>query len=471
MNVVGSQRHTFLQLLAHCAATGGAIRICPNAFTRCYAAIAASAARDRRLYRELLYTACATCRGSRAGRTRNWWPWSPRCGGHPGHPGVSRRLCRRAAVCRSAAHGSPAGLVPGRVSGGIFPAAARCSPRPRPVVAAAATEEPAQVFAELATRGWTCQQSDLLPAAVKVLAEVDVTQTDSIAQGRVEVQDLGSQLLLEAVGIEPGGRWLDACAGAGGKTLQLVRLLGPGGQIDAHDIRAAALTELEERARRSPYSCSGGLDRRSEDSGGDRRRQALAGQVDRRYRSRRLAIANRRKALRFFTMACWSMRHAAVPAHGGARRTSNGHDRPREHRPGGGGSTDPARAIRRTGPPRRSVRLCDMLLCRRENAQVLAAFLAAHPDFAPAPFARSLGFTPTAGGLTILAGRRTTRTDFTSRRCAAAVEFFVATPGRTFQRIAAQVVPDNRISHSSSRSSKARFDLLLFLIRKNEIDI
>ena len=61
----------------------------------------------------------------------------------------------------------------------------------------------------------------------------DVTKTDAWAAGLVEVQDLGSQLILESVGIASGGHWLDACAGAGGKTLQLARLVGPSGHVDA----------------------------------------------------------------------------------------------------------------------------------------------------------------------------------------------------------------------------------------------
>ena len=73
-------------------------------------------------------------------------------------------------------------------------------------------------------------------------------------EGLVEVQDLGSQLILASVGVEPGGRWLDACAGAGGKTLQLARLLGRSGQIDAHDIRPAALAELRIRVTRAGIS-------------------------------------------------------------------------------------------------------------------------------------------------------------------------------------------------------------------------
>jgi 16S rRNA (cytosine967-C5)-methyltransferase len=70
-------------------------------------------------------------------------------------------------------------------------------------------------------------------------------------QGLLEVQDLGSQLLLSSLPVASGSRWLDACAGAGGKTLQLARLVGPRGTVTAHDIRPTALAELAVRAARA----------------------------------------------------------------------------------------------------------------------------------------------------------------------------------------------------------------------------
>jgi 16S rRNA (cytosine967-C5)-methyltransferase len=99
--------------------------------------------------------------------------------------------------------------------------------------------------------GWRWRAADLLPTALQVHEEVDVTKTKAFGEGMFEVQDLGSQLLLESAGIRPGGHWLDACAGAGGKTLQLAQLLGPSSRVDAFDIRRAALAELKTRANRA----------------------------------------------------------------------------------------------------------------------------------------------------------------------------------------------------------------------------
>ncbi|ATC65562.1 RNA methyltransferase [Nibricoccus aquaticus] len=113
------------------------------------------------------------------------------------------------------------------------------------------TDKPEKVFTEFNARGWTWRTSDLIPDALELLTESDVTQTDAYTHGLIEIQDLGSQLILTSAAPQPGTRWLDACAGAGGKTLQLARLLGPTGHVTAHDIRPAALAELQTRASRA----------------------------------------------------------------------------------------------------------------------------------------------------------------------------------------------------------------------------
>jgi 16S rRNA (cytosine967-C5)-methyltransferase len=116
------------------------------------------------------------------------------------------------------------------------------------------TDKPAEVLDEFARLGWDAAGSPLLPGAVAIRGEADVVATEAYKSGRVEIQDLGSQLILEAVGIDPGGAWLDACAGAGGKSLQLAGLLGPSGRVQAHDTRPAALDELMRRSRRAGLS-------------------------------------------------------------------------------------------------------------------------------------------------------------------------------------------------------------------------
>jgi 16S rRNA (cytosine967-C5)-methyltransferase len=69
--------------------------------------------------------------------------------------------------------------------------------------------------------------------------------------GLFEVQDAGSQTIAPFLQVEPGMRVIDACAGAGGKTLHLAALMEGKGRIVSMDIEAFKLEELKRRARRN----------------------------------------------------------------------------------------------------------------------------------------------------------------------------------------------------------------------------
>ncbi|MCU0793826.1 MAG: RsmB/NOP family class I SAM-dependent RNA methyltransferase [Opitutaceae bacterium] len=116
------------------------------------------------------------------------------------------------------------------------------------------TDAPAAVLAEWEARGWRAERHPTLPDAYRLPPETKLSACAAYLSGHYEIQDLGSQLILDALDLgasSPGPRWLDLCAGAGGKTLQLARLLGPGARIDATDVRSSALAELRLRAGRA----------------------------------------------------------------------------------------------------------------------------------------------------------------------------------------------------------------------------
>jgi 16S rRNA (cytosine967-C5)-methyltransferase len=71
-----------------------------------------------------------------------------------------------------------------------------------------------------------------------------------LADGRVEVQDAGSQMIAPLLAAQPGECVIDSCAGAGGKTLQLAALMRNEGRIYALDTQPRKLRELTHRARR-----------------------------------------------------------------------------------------------------------------------------------------------------------------------------------------------------------------------------
>jgi 16S rRNA (cytosine967-C5)-methyltransferase len=76
----------------------------------------------------------------------------------------------------------------------------------------------------------------------------NVQLLDAWKSGHVEVQDLGSQAIVDFAFPGEGARVLDLCAGAGGKSLALAAL---GAQVQAWDVRSHALDELQKRAARA----------------------------------------------------------------------------------------------------------------------------------------------------------------------------------------------------------------------------
>ncbi|MDH3345644.1 MAG: RsmB/NOP family class I SAM-dependent RNA methyltransferase [Kiritimatiellaceae bacterium] len=67
--------------------------------------------------------------------------------------------------------------------------------------------------------------------------------------GQFEVQDVASQAVGAVAAPEKGSDWWDACAGAGGKSLQLADLIGGTGKVFATDVRTEALANCKKRSR------------------------------------------------------------------------------------------------------------------------------------------------------------------------------------------------------------------------------
>ncbi|MDN3668902.1 class I SAM-dependent methyltransferase [Echinicola jeungdonensis] len=73
-------------------------------------------------------------------------------------------------------------------------------------------------------------------------------------EGWFEVQDASSQLVAQALDAEPGMRVIDACAGAGGKSLHLAALMQNKGKILSMDLEGWKLKNTKLRARRNGIS-------------------------------------------------------------------------------------------------------------------------------------------------------------------------------------------------------------------------
>jgi 16S rRNA (cytosine967-C5)-methyltransferase len=391
MSLAGSQQNVFLRLVALLRPHWHTDTSLPLRIQQEFAANRSFGSRDRKLYRELLYTtlrylpwveplldsdptrACTivawlaadlpATKAYRAGTCGDW----PRC---------------PASVASKAAHlhFDPSVLLPAWLprhcpAAGVAPDLDALHTRAA-LWLRLQTPDAAPVLAEFKTLGWTTRPSPALPSAIELLAEADITKTQAFLSGHVEVQDLGSQMILASAGIARGERWLDACAGAGGKTLQLAALLGSSGHVDAYDIRPSALKELQIRAQRArltniailpaaPTASYDGvlIDAPCSGSGTWRRAPHLK----------------------------WTTTPAQVTAAAGQQLQLLSQFAPLV-RPGG-------RLIYAT---------CS--LSRFENEAVVTDFLAAHPAFKAEPPVHSFGFTADAatGGLTILPARHNT---------------------------------------------------------------
>ncbi|CAG5069154.1 Ribosomal RNA small subunit methyltransferase B [Dyadobacter sp. CECT 9623] len=90
-----------------------------------------------------------------------------------------------------------------------------------------------------------------VPNAILLKKRQNINNTEAFKNGYLEVQDAGSQLIAPYLDIQPGLSVIDACAGAGGKSLHLAALLQNTGSILAMDIAGLKLNELKKRAERN----------------------------------------------------------------------------------------------------------------------------------------------------------------------------------------------------------------------------
>ena len=104
---------------------------------------------------------------------------------------------------------------------------------------------------ELKQEGISTEILSKYPDALELSDRANLLKTQAFKNGLFEIQDAGSQLITPYLETIPGMRVIDACAGAGGKTLHLSALMQNKGQIYALDIHEWKLQELKRRAKRN----------------------------------------------------------------------------------------------------------------------------------------------------------------------------------------------------------------------------
>jgi 16S rRNA (cytosine967-C5)-methyltransferase len=103
----------------------------------------------------------------------------------------------------------------------------------------------------LAKEGVAATPTRFSPWGLVLDGHANAFALDAFQEGRFEIQDEGSQLLALAVGARPNHVVVDACAGAGGKTLALAMEMRNKGTLWALDADAERLEEARRRARRN----------------------------------------------------------------------------------------------------------------------------------------------------------------------------------------------------------------------------
>ncbi len=110
------------------------------------------------------------------------------------------------------------------------------------------------VLEALAADGLAAQPGPWSPVAVRLADKPSLARHPLFVDGKIEVQDEGSQLLGALLAPKRGEMVVDFCAGAGGKTLQLGAMMKNTGRLYAFDVSDKRLSRLKPRAARAGLS-------------------------------------------------------------------------------------------------------------------------------------------------------------------------------------------------------------------------
>jgi 16S rRNA (cytosine967-C5)-methyltransferase len=220
-------------------------------------------------------------------------------------------------------------------------------------------------LAQLVADGFDAAATKYSPLGIRVAGRPSLAKHPWLADGRLEVQDEGSQLIGYVVAPRRTDMVVDFCAGAGGKTLLLGALMRSQGRLYAFDVVANRLAKFTPRLARSGLS---NVHPQLLASERDTKVKRLAMKIDRVLVD---APCTGFGTLRRNPDLKWRQRAAAV-AELAAKQTSILAAAATLVKPGG-------RLVYAT---------CSVL--PEENEAIVEAFLAAHPHFTPGNVAADL---------------------------------------------------------------------------------
>ena len=203
------------------------------------------------------------------------------------------------------------------------------------------------------------------PIGIRLKEKIPLNKDALFTEGKVEVQDEGSQLLGFLLAPKRNDMVVDFCAGAGGKTLMLSALMNSQGRLYAMDVSEKRLANLKPRLKRSGASNIQPMLISHEN---DLKVKRLAGKIDRVLVDAPcsgLGTLRRNPDLKFrqspASLAELTQKQAAILA-------------------------SASRLLKKGG--RLVYATCSIL--PEENQQIVQAFLAAHPDFILRPVSEVL---------------------------------------------------------------------------------
>jgi 16S rRNA (cytosine967-C5)-methyltransferase len=110
------------------------------------------------------------------------------------------------------------------------------------------------VLARLQAEGFAVAATPYSPWGIRFKDHPAINRHPLFADGTLEVQDDGSQLLALLLGARRGEMVCDFCAGAGGKTLAIGAMMASSGRLYAFDVAEKRLANLKPRLARSGLS-------------------------------------------------------------------------------------------------------------------------------------------------------------------------------------------------------------------------
>jgi len=114
----------------------------------------------------------------------------------------------------------------------------------------------AEILAEMWEAGWEATATNYSPDGIRIThTELPVRHTGWFEEGKIQLQDEGSQLISRFLEPQLGETILDLCAGTGGKTTHLAALIGNTGRIIAMDNQERKLASLREMGIRMGTTC------------------------------------------------------------------------------------------------------------------------------------------------------------------------------------------------------------------------